>query len=48
MFKKKPKKPGDIIILHICTKNLDDIISSSEKMKKPQPYEARFLRYGVR
>ena len=27
--KKKRKTPGDIIILHLCTKNLDDIIYSS-------------------
>ena len=27
--KKKRKTPGDIIILHLCTKNLDDMIYSS-------------------
>ena len=27
--KKKKKTPGDIIILHLCTKDLDDIIYSS-------------------
>ena len=30
VFKKKQRKtPGDIIILHLCTKNLDDMIYSS-------------------
>ena len=28
-FLKKRKTPGDIIILHLCTKDLDDIIYSS-------------------
>ena len=28
-FEKKRKTPGDIIILHLCTKNLNDIIYSS-------------------
>ena len=28
-FSKKRKTPGDIIILHLCTKDLDDIIYSS-------------------
>ena len=27
--KKKRKPPGDIIILHLCTKNLDDMIYCS-------------------
>ena len=28
-FQKKSKTRGDIIILHLCTKNLDDMIYSS-------------------
>ena len=28
-FKKKSKTRGDTIILHLCTKNLDDMIYSS-------------------
>ena len=28
-FKKHRKTPGDIIILHLCTKHLDDMIYSS-------------------
>ena len=28
-FKKMKKKPGDIIILHMCTKNHDQMMSGS-------------------
>ena len=31
MFYLKKKTPGDIIILHLCTKNLDNIIYSSDE-----------------
>ena len=33
LYFKKRKKPGDIIILHLCTRNLDDMTYSSSDIE---------------